>query len=55
MYHDGFVDDLLQLRVFEVVADHRLEDAEQLSVGNESVFVDIVDSESNRLFDRSID
>lgn len=43
---DRLVDDLLQLRVFQVVAHHHLEDLEELSVGDEPVIVHVVDAES---------
>lgn len=44
-FHDGLVDDLLQLDVLQVVTDHHLEHDEELAVGDISVAVDIVDSE----------
>ena len=43
MDHDGFIDNLLELRVFEIVSHHGFEDAEKLSVGYVTVFVDVVD------------
>lgn len=42
---DGAVDELLELQVGEVVADHHLEDGEELAVGDEAVLVDVVDLE----------
>ena len=39
---DGLVDDLLQLHVVEVGADHHLEHLEQLAVADEAVAVDVV-------------
>jgi hypothetical protein len=43
--HDGLVDDLLQLLVLEVAADHHLEDDEELAVADVAVAVDVVDLE----------
>lgn len=39
---DGLVDDLLQLHVVEVRADHHLEHLEQLAVADEAVAIDVV-------------
>ncbi|KAB8437451.1 hypothetical protein FH972_025129 [Carpinus fangiana] len=40
--HDGLVDNLLQLHILEVAADHHLEHKEQLAVANEPVAVNVV-------------
>lgn len=40
--HDRLVDDLLQLHILQVVADHHLQDDEELAVGDVSVAVDVV-------------
>ena len=40
---DGLVDDLLQLCVLQVVADHHLEDVEELPVRDVTVLVHVVD------------
>ena len=42
--HDGFVDRLLELGVFEITADHRFECLEQFSIGNVPVLVNVVNS-----------
>lgn len=44
---DGFVDDLLELRVLQIVAHHHLQDLEQFTVGYVAVFVHVVDPEGN--------
>lgn len=44
---DGLVDDLLQLRVLQVVAHHHLQHLEQLPVGDVAVFVHVVDPEGD--------
>ena len=44
---DGLVDYLLQLRVFEVVADHHFQYLKQLAVRDEPVAVHVVDLEGN--------
>ena len=44
---DRLVDDLLQLRVLQVVADHHLEHTEQLAVGDVPVLVHVVDLKRN--------
>ena len=42
---DGTIDQLLQLHVIQVVADHHLEHLEELAVADEAVVVDVVDLE----------
>lgn len=44
-FHDGLVDNLLQLLVLQVLTHHHLEHNEQLAVGNVSVAVNVVDLE----------
>jgi len=44
---DGFVDDLLQLGVLQVVPHHHLEDLEELPVGDVAVLVHVVDPEGD--------
>ena len=43
---NGSVDQLLQLHIVEVIADHHLEHREQLSIRDVAVIVDVVDLES---------
>ena len=43
---NGSVDQLLQLHIVEVIADHHLEYREQLSIRDVAVIVDVVDLES---------
>jgi len=43
----GLVDDLLQLGILEVVADHQLQRLEKLHVGDEAVVVLVVHLERN--------
>ena len=43
--HNSAVNELLQLDIVEVGADHHLEDLEQFAIGNEAVVVDVVDLE----------
>ena len=40
--HNGLIDDLLQLLILQVVADHHLEHQKQLAVANQAVAVHIV-------------
>ena len=42
---DRLVDDLLQLRVRQVLASHHLKDLEEFPVGDEAVPVHVVDAE----------
>lgn len=42
---DGFVHNLLQLCVFQVVAHHHLEHLEQFTVGDVAILVHVVDPE----------
>ena len=44
---NGLVDDLLQLRVLQIIADHHLQNGEQLGVRDEPVVIHIVNSERN--------
>ena len=44
--HNGPVDELLQLHVVQVAADHHLEHLEELAVRDEAIVVDVVDLES---------
>ena len=44
-FHDGLVDNLLQLLVLQVTADHHLQDYEELAVADEAVTINIVDLE----------
>ena len=43
--HNGPVDELLQLHVVQIAADHHLEHLEKLAVRDEAVVVDVVDLE----------
>jgi len=43
--HNGPVDELLQLHVVQVAADHHLEHLEELAVRDEAIVVDVVDLE----------
>lgn len=45
--YNGFVHDLLELCVLQVVAHHHLQDLEELAVGDVAVLVHVVDPESN--------
>lgn len=44
---DGFVDNLLQLRVLQVAAHHHLKDLEEFSVGDVAILVYVIDPEGN--------
>lgn len=44
---NGFVHDLLELRVLQVVAYHHLQHLEELAVGDVAVLVHVVDPESD--------
>lgn len=44
---DGLVHNLLQLRVLQVVADHHLQDLEQLPIGDVAILVHVVDTEGD--------
>lgn len=44
---DGFVHDLLELRVLQVVAHHHLQHLEELAVGDVAVLVHVVDPEGD--------
>ena len=44
---NGLVDDLLQLGVLQVVADHHFENLKQLAIRNVSIIVHVIDPESN--------
>lgn len=44
---DRLVDDLLKLRIFEIVADHHLEHLEQLAIRNIAVTIDVIDLKRN--------
>lgn len=48
--NDGPVNELLELHVVQVAANHHLQDGEQLSIGNESVVIDVVDLEGKAEF-----
>ena len=47
---DGLVDDLLQLRVLQIVADHHFEHLEQFTIGYITVAVHVVDLEGELEF-----
>lgn len=44
---DGLVNNLLELDVGEVAADHHLQDLEELAVGDEAVAVNVVNAEGD--------
>lgn len=43
----GFVYNLLQLGIFQIVPNHHLQNLEQLPIGNVAIFVHVVDAEGN--------
>lgn len=43
----GFVYNLLQLGIFEIVPNHHFQNLEKLPIGNITIFVHVIDAKSN--------